>query len=84
MSWVRYSKTWQTAYWHDRTLARGTGMWDANFYDVETGELFWLCGPKRDLSDGRYGKQQPTVDEDVREAYESFLDGAPAPGRVAG
>ena len=83
VSWVRFSKTWQTAYWQDRTLARGQD-WDANFYDVDTGELFWLSGPKRDRSDGRYSNAQPTVDADVKEAYEAFLEGTPAPGREAG
>jgi len=57
VSWVRFSKTWQTAYWHDRTLARGKGLWDANFSDVETRELFWLSGIKRDLTDGRYSSK---------------------------
>jgi hypothetical protein len=59
-------------------------MWDANFYDVETNELFWLSGPKRDLTDGRYSGKQPTVDDDARDAYGAFLDGKPLPGREAG
>jgi hypothetical protein len=84
VSWVRFSKTWQTAYWHDRALARGKGMWDANFYDIETRELFWLSGPKRNLTDGRYSSKQPTVDDDVRDAYDAFLNGDPLPGREAG
>lgn len=31
-------QSWQTAYWHGKTLRRERGMFDANFYDVETEE----------------------------------------------
>ncbi|WP_285490017.1 hypothetical protein [Amycolatopsis taiwanensis] len=84
IGWVRFSKTWQTAYFHGRTLRRWRGMSDANFFDVETHEEFWLSGPKRDRSDGRYSSQQPRVDEDAREAYEAFLRGEALPGRERG
>ena len=49
---VHFSKTWQTAYLHGRTLRRGPGMGGANFYDVDTDEEFWVSGPKRDRTDG--------------------------------
>lgn len=85
---VRFTRTWRTAYVHGRTLRRVTGTaganWDSNFYDVDTGEGFWMSGPKRDRTDGRYTNQQPLVDNDVREAYEAFLAGAPLPGRENG
>ncbi|GAB98340.1 hypothetical protein BJY21_002324 [Kineosphaera limosa] len=85
---MRFTRTWRTAYVHGRTLRRVTGMaeanFDSNFYDVETGEEFWVSGPKRDRSDGRYTSQRPQVDEDAREAYEAFLRGAPLPGRETG
>ena len=80
---VRFSKTWQTAYFHGKTLHRFQGI-DSNFYDHETDEWYWLSGPKRDRSDGRFSAQVPTVDDDAREAYEAFLDGAPLPGREHG
>jgi hypothetical protein len=80
---VRFSKSWQTAYFHGRTLRRGRRP-DGNFCDVDTDEVFWLSGPKRDRSDGRYSAVQPTVEEDVRAEYEAFLNGAPLPGREQG
>jgi len=58
--------------------------YDANFYDVETGEEYWVSGPKRDRTDGRYSRQQPVVDEDARGDYEAFLAGEPLPGRERG
>ena len=88
ISRVRFTKSWRTAYFHSRTLRRVTGIahanFNSNFYDVETGEGFWLSGPKRDRSDGRYSGQQPDVDEDARADYEAFLSGQPLPGRARG
>ena len=81
---VRFNKTWNTAYWHGRRLHRWPGMFDANFYDVETRERFWVSGPHRDGRDVRYSGIQPTVDDDVREVYSAFRDGAPLPGREKG
>lgn len=86
-SWVarvRFSKTWQTAYFHGRTLRRSSGPHDGNFHDVETQEEYWISGPKRDRTDGRYGCALPEVDDDARDAYEAFLHGAPLPGRERG
>jgi hypothetical protein len=84
IGWVRFSKTWRTAYFHGRTLRRWPGLFDANFYDVDTDEEFWLSGPKRDRTDGRYSGQLPEIDEDAREPYEKFLRGALLPGRERG
>lgn len=39
---------------------------------------------RRDRSDMRYGPGAPSVDEDARETYEAFLNGAPLPGRETG
>jgi hypothetical protein len=84
ISLVRFTRTWRTAYWHGRTLRRITGLFDANFYDVETGDEYWLSGPHRDLGDTRYSNVRPTVDDDARAGYEAFLAGAPLPGRETG
>ena len=84
ISRVKFSKTWQTAYWHGRTLRRWTGLFDANFFDIDTNEEFWLSGPHRDRRDTRYSSMVPKVDEDVREDYERFLAGEPLPRRERG
>ncbi|WP_215543860.1 hypothetical protein [Amycolatopsis sp. CA-230715] len=75
IAWVRFSKTWKTAYFHGRTLRRWRGLFDANFYDVETGERFWVSGPKRDQTDGRYSRVLPEIDDDARGPYFEFLRG---------
>ena len=84
ISRVRFSKTWQTAYWHGKTLRRWTGIFNANFFDAETHEEYWLSGPHRDRRDTRYSSVLPEVDEDARGQYESFLSGEPLPGRERG
>lgn len=77
IAWVDFSKTWSTAYFHGRTLRRATGMCDANFYDVQTDEEFWVSGPKRDRTDTRYGPSNSEVEPAAVETYHAFLEGAP-------
>lgn len=88
IEWVHFSKSWRTAIVRGRTLHRVTGIayanHDANFYDVDTGEEFWLSGPKRDRTDGRYSSAQPSVAVEAKEAYAAFLAGSPLPGRKRG
>ncbi|HEY8621465.1 MAG TPA: hypothetical protein VIM01_15450 [Dermatophilaceae bacterium] len=84
IGWVEFNRSWGTARYRDRELRRTPGLWDANFVDAETGDEFWLSGPKRDQSDTRYGARTTTVDADVRDVYEAFLGGDPLPGREHG
>ncbi|WP_368396750.1 hypothetical protein [Streptomyces sclerotialus] len=81
---MNFSKTWKTACFQGRTLRRATGLGslDADFYDAETHEDFWLSGPERDRSDTRYGPEAPTVEDDAADAYRAFLHGAPLPDSV--
>lgn len=83
IGWVDFNRSWNTARYRGRVLRRAQGP-DANFYDVETDEDFWLSGPKRDRTDTRYGPALTEVDDDARQAYEAFLAGAPLPGRANG
>jgi hypothetical protein len=84
ISLMRFNNTWKTAYWHGKTLRRGPGMSDANFFDVHTHEKCWVSGPHRDRRDVRYSSVEPEIDDDARAAYEAFLTGAPLPGRETG
>lgn len=83
IGWVELNRSWGTARHHGRELRRWQS-WEANFVDVDSGERFWLSGPKRDGTDTRYGPSTTTVDDDVREVYEAFLLGAALPGRERG
>ncbi|WP_344104519.1 hypothetical protein [Myceligenerans crystallogenes] len=81
--WVDFTRSWATARFHGRELRRWRVV-GANFYDAETGEEFWVSGPKQDRTDTRYGPGAPEIDDDARDAYEKFLNGAPLPGRTNG
>jgi hypothetical protein len=69
---VRFSKTGSTLYYGERAFQslKGNGF-KANYFDLESGEEFWISGPRRDGTDGLYGRltQPEDVDIDVAEAY---------------
>lgn len=76
---VTFSKTHKTVYYRGRTFHRLTwGGVKSNHYDAETGEEYWISGPKRDGGDRLYGERVPVhVDEDVREEYWSVVRDRP-------
>ena len=65
---VTFSKTGRTLYYGDRSFQslKGAGF-KANYYDLDTGEQFWISGPRRDGADRLYGEAVPIyIDADVR------------------
>jgi hypothetical protein len=76
---VTFSKTGRTIYYRGRSFQslKGQGF-KANFYDVQTGERFWISGPKRDGGDSLYVSNVPIeIDDDVREEYWRDIRGQP-------
>jgi hypothetical protein len=68
---VTFSKTGRTLYYRGLTFQslKGAGF-KSNYYCVETGENYWISGPKRRGGDRMYGSVLPVeIDEDVREEY---------------
>ena len=68
---VSFSKTGRTLYYRGQTFQslKGAGF-KSNYYCVETGEDYWISGPKRRGGDTLYGGSTPIeIDEDVREEY---------------
>jgi len=68
---VTFSKTGRTIYYGGQTFQslKGAGF-KSNYYCVETGEDYWISGPKRRGGDALYGGSTPIeIDEDVREEY---------------
>ena len=71
ISRVTFSKTGKMVYWHGKRLQRSPVRGGcSNHYDLATGELYWVSGPKRNGED-RYpwGIVKVQIDEDVREEY---------------
>ena len=68
---VTFSKTGRTLYYDGQTFRslKGAGF-KSNYYCVETGEDYWISGPKRRGGDALYGGSTPIeIDDDVREDY---------------
>jgi len=67
---VSFSKTGRSLYYRGRTFRSLNGAgFKANFYDVESGEHYWISGPKKNAEDGLYGYRPTPIDADVREEY---------------
>jgi hypothetical protein len=69
---VTFSKTGKSLTYKDRTFQslRGAGS-KANYFDVETGERFWISGPRKDGADRLYSESTAPVeiDDDIAEIY---------------
>ena len=66
---VTFTKTGKSLYYAGKLLQRANGF-KANYLCHETGEWFWVSGPKKNGEDALYSTNIPTeIDEDVREEY---------------
>jgi hypothetical protein len=68
---VTFSRTGATLYYKGREFGRlGGNGFKANYFCIETGEQYWISGPRRDGTDRLYKSDWPVeIDEDVREEY---------------
>ena len=66
---VTFSKTRLSIYYEGRTFFRVQGF-KTNYRELETGNEYWISGPRRDGQDRLYVSNLPVeIDEDVREEY---------------
>lgn len=66
---VRYSKSGKSVHYRGRTFETLSGYgYKANFFDVETGEHYWISGCRKDGMDALYNTEVE-IDEDAREEY---------------
>ena len=73
---VTFSKTGKTLYYQGTAFRslKGRG-YKANYFDVETGEEYWISGPRKDQNDRLYGGfKDVEVDEDVEKEYIQTLN----------
>ena len=81
---VAFSKTGATLTYGGRSFQslKGVGF-KANYFDVATGDEFWISGPRRDGADGLYGRitEAADVDDNVAEAYWREIRGMEPPAR---
>jgi len=83
---VQFSKTGATLMYAGRSFRslKGDGF-KANYFDVETGDQFWISGPRRDGADGLYGRitEVGDVDDDVADEYWRDIRGTSPRRRAA-
>lgn len=75
---VTFSKTGRTLEYRGQKFQKCKGGYKWNHFDVETGEHYWISGPRKDGQDRLYPKSSVPVeiDEDVREEYWTRIRGA--------
>ena len=68
---VTFSKSGKSIYYDGKQFKslKGSGF-KANYYEIESGDDYWISGPRKDGSDRLYGERLPIeIDEEVREDY---------------
>src|SRR5438045_483100 len=74
---VTFSKTGKTIYYEGKAFrsSKGGGI-GANYYEVETGDEYWISGPKKNGEDRHWaGSGKIEIDDDVREEYFTEIRG---------
>ena len=74
---VRHSKSGKSIHYKDKTFqtSKGTGF-KSNYFDVETGEDYWISGCRKDGRDALYATEAE-IDDDVREEYWTAIRNMP-------
>ncbi len=75
---VAFSKSGRSLHYEGRTFQSlgGTGF-KANYFNVETGNRFWISGPRKDGRDRLYERSAKPIeiDPEVREEYWKVIRG---------
>lgn len=63
---VYFSKSEKTLYYNGRSFR----SFKANYYEIASGDYYWISGPHKDQDDRLYGGNKGVhIDYDVREEY---------------
>ena len=84
---VTYSKSGRSLSYAGRTFeSLGGSGFKANYFDVETGEHYWISGPRKDGRDRLYeASTRPVeVNADVADEYWTMIRGRLGPERNVG
>lgn len=76
---VTFSKTGRTIYYRGKRFQRGRPITCGNYYDIDTGDEYWISGPKKNGQD-RYPWAQRTkveIDDDARNEYWTVIRNQP-------
>ena len=80
---VTFSKTGRTVEYRGQKFQKSGRGYKWNHFDVETGDQYWISGPRKDGQDRLYPQSHRTVeiDEDVSEEYWTEIRGMPVGGK---
>ena len=80
---VTFSKTGRTVEYRGQKFRKSKSGYKWNHFDVETGDFYWISGPRKDGQDRLYPQSSRPVeiDEDVREEYWTEICGMPVGGK---
>ncbi len=68
IGWVEITRTQRSYRYGGKLLMKVKGGYKYNCIDAETGEHYWISGPRRDGADRLYGGVV-TIDADARHPY---------------
>lgn len=77
IGWVTFSKSGKSVYYQGKEFARlsGGGI-RGNYYDVDTGDEYWISGVKKSGSNTHASASAKVViDEDARDAVKALRNG---------
>lgn len=82
---VKFSKTGATLFYAGRSFQSPKGVgFKSNYFDVETGDRFWISGPKKSGQDALYATNvRPAIDADAHDEYWTEIRRLPVPPRQA-
>ena len=74
---VFFNRTGKTLRYGGRKFQSLKGGYKANYFDIETGERFWISGPRKDGLDRLYPESALPIgiDDDVAEEYWRDISG---------
>lgn len=78
---VTFSKSGATLYYQGKSFQslKGSGF-KSNYFDVDTGEVYWISGPRQDGQDRLYQSNLPVeIDEDIAAEYWHEIRGQKVP-----
>ena len=73
---VYFSKSGKTLYYRDNKFQslKGGGF-KANYFEVNSGDHYWISGPRKDESNRLYGGNSGVViDEDIKNEYLQLIN----------
>ena len=82
---VSFSKTGKTLYYAGKSFQSLKGFgFKSNYRDIETGDEYWISGPRKDGQDALYATNvTPEIDDDVYQEYWKEIRGVLPPRKKA-